>query len=183
MVQRHALEGAPDPFPSLTDDAPRSSVNGSSTNGNGSSAGPSSSQKKAPNTSSEDAFPSLGPSAPAPVQARAPPSIWGAGGAAKVRTAPAPVVPKGAIDTLSLEVGPQADRDGKVIPLGTIMKQVQEKAGVQIEASTQKKTGLTTFVVKGPSAKVVEQAKKLLATRLSKVVSMSDRTNDAAGPH
>lgn len=170
LPQRHALEGAPDPFPSLTDDAPRSLANGTPSS---SSPAPSSSSKKAsaPNTSSEDAFPSLGPSAPAPVQARAPPSIWGSSGASKARTAPAPVKPSGALDSVSIVVGPQTDRDGKVIPLGTIMKQIQDKTGTSVEASTQKKTGLTTFVVKGLNGKVVEQAKKLLTARLSKVVS------------
>ncbi|KAL7415309.1 hypothetical protein BDY24DRAFT_382512 [Mrakia frigida] len=172
LQKRHALEGAPDPFPSLTDDSPRS-IGSTPSSSNGPSSSSNVKKAPAPNTSSEDAFPSLGPSAPAPVHARAPPSIWGSSGASKARTAPPPVKHSGALDTLSIVVGPQTDRDGKVIPLGTIMRQVQEKTGTAVEASTQKKTGLTQFVVKGPNVKAVEQAKKLLTSRLSKVITIT----------
>lgn len=164
--QRHALEGAPDPFPSLSS-APEPTPSSSGLGANGSSSRSRQLTADELNTSSESAFPSLAPSAAPP--ARAAPA-WGSSSSAKVRSAPAPPKPTTVTESLSLVVGTQTDRDGKVVPLGTTMRLIMDATKTTIEASKQMKTGVTTFFVKGPTHKQTTEAGRLLVQRLSKTV-------------
>lgn len=50
------------------------------------------------------------------------------------------------------------------------MKSVMAKFKVKVEASTQRKTGQTTFFVKGESEREIEKAKRQLVALLSPVV-------------
>ncbi|CDZ98263.1 Vigilin [Phaffia rhodozyma] len=159
LQKRHALEGAPDPFPAFREET--SSPRPSSSQANG--------KKVGFNTDSQDAFPSLAPSAAPQATAKVP--AWGSGNATKARTAPPK--PVGVTASVSLVVGTVTDRDGKVLTLSTVMKKIQQETSVSLEASTQKKTSLTTFFIKGPNAKTVEQATKLLRARLSKIVTLT----------
>lgn len=168
------FEGAPDPFPSLVEDAPStrtvSAPGPTSSKAKSSSSVPrGSTSSTAPNTSSEDAFPTLAPSAPSASISKPASFSWAASSKVKSKPAGPPVQ----TDSIALVVGPQTDRDGKTVTLGNIMKQIQDKTAVNLEASTQMKTGLTTFVLKGTSARNIEAAKKMLTARLSKVVTLT----------
>lgn len=72
----------------------------------------------------------------------------------------------------------------QIIPLGAIMKSVEVKTGCSLEASTQMKTGVTHFVVKGANQRAVDQAIKLIKARLSKIVRLllwATRGRDGVG--
>ena len=146
------MEGAPDPFPSLNDPAPRKSK----------AATPA----EAPSADSEEAFPTLAPASRPASQA----STW----APRIARSAAPVVPQvtesftlGAID-LS-----QAGKDGKPTTLGEIMKGVMAKhKGIKIEASSNQRVRQTTFNIKAENRKELEKAKRALLSGLSPTVSI-----------
>lgn len=156
LQKKHALEGAPDPFPSLTDSAPKLSPT------HGKAAKKAS---QALDTSSETAFPSLAPAS----KRQATPSAWSAPRPAVTRPA---VQSAHATDTFEL---PQVElkatgRDAKAPTLGEVMRTVMSKTGATVEASTQRLTGKTTFIVKGSSENVIDHAKRMLISHLSPVV-------------
>ncbi|KAI5121582.1 hypothetical protein M0805_000761 [Coniferiporia weirii] len=153
--KRHELEGAPDPFPSLTDDSP---------------VKPRRSNAAPAPLDSEAAFPSLAPSSA--TQARQTAPAWGA-------TAPriAPAVSMQSIVTDSFTLGSvdlsASGRDGKPTTLGEVMRQVMVKyAKVRVEASSNTKTRQTTFHLKSESAKELEKAKRSLVAMISPQISV-----------
>ncbi|KAI6046041.1 hypothetical protein EDC04DRAFT_2631698 [Pisolithus marmoratus] len=146
------LEGAPDPFPVLGEEA---SVKARDA-------------REALDTDSHSHFPSLVSSTPA---AQLPPkSAWGAdsGPRIKANVRSQPMVSDSF--TLSAIVLPTT-KDGKPVSLGEVMKQVMSKFKVKIEASANQKARQTTFHMKAESEKDLEKAKRHLLSFLSPVVS------------
>ncbi len=134
-----------------TDDAAPSATNGRA-QGSG--------RSKQPDFSSESAFPSLGAGAnPAK-------GAWGSKGSSW--TGSAPVIQRSvAQQTFSLSLSHDS-----VAKLSTVMSKVQNKyRGVKIEASTTRKTGTTTFVLKAADDAVVKSAKREITVLLAKHVS------------
>lgn len=158
LQKKHTLEGTPDPFPSLTNTPAKPAANGRSARGGSSTV----------DTNSETAFPSLAPANP-----KKPGSGGNAWGAAPRIQSPRVQAPG---FTESFDLGQidlkAAGKDGKPTTLGEIMRQVMAKSGATIEASTQRNTGRTTFVVKGQTEKSLDLAKRLLVSNLSPVVSL-----------
>ncbi|KAG2015753.1 SCP160 protein [Coprinopsis cinerea AmutBmut pab1-1] len=154
LQRRHELEGAPDPFPSIVETAPKQQ--------------PKPNQAATLDTDSEVAFPSLAPSsAPAPSAAAA--SAWGAGPRIKP-VAKAPVF----IDSFTLSAMDlsNAGKDGKPATLGEVMKTVMTKYKVKIEASGNQRTRQTTFHIKAESQKELDKAKRSLLALLSPVITL-----------
>lgn len=167
------MEGAPDPFPSLGNNAPSSS----------SSAAPKPRQPATEpvDTASQDAFPALGSSAAPAATSTAPASSkWGAASASKVKArAPASSAPGGlgrsgaplasslpstisfSVPSASITVSPKAFTE--------LTKKVKEQYGCSVEASTQMRTGLRTFFIRGPDDKRAAMAKKTIERGISKV--------------
>jgi hypothetical protein len=142
--KKHALEGAPDPFPSLTD----ASTANVRRNGNG---------KEDFDTESLSAFPSLASPTPTPVAPTK--SVWGSPSAPRLKS------------DMQVDLS-NAVKDGKPSGLGEIMKQVMAKYKVKLEASANQKTRQTTFHIKADSQKELEKAKRTLLALLSPVVSV-----------
>lgn len=157
VQRRHELEGAPDPFPSLLEDSPaKPKRNGSAIH----------SQL---DTESEQAFPSLAPSA-TPMKRTG--SAWGAGAPAPRIQAQQPAVQKQnlAADnfTLSAIDLSTAGKDNRPATLADVVKQVMSRfSKVHIEASSNQKIRQTTFHMKSESAKELEKAKRWLIALLS----------------
>ncbi|WWC72034.1 uncharacterized protein I206_105993 [Kwoniella pini CBS 10737] len=182
LQKRHGLEGAPDPFPSLGGNtAPAPTTAAQKVNNN---HGPTSSSV---DTSSEDAFPSLGASA-APATNITKPAIsaWASkptavkatggkakgaaassGGLGRVGTPTATSHPFS--DTFSI---PAADLVQGKTAQDTISK-VREQTGVIVESSTQMRTGLKTFLIRGADQKKLVIARRLIERGLSKPVTIS----------
>ncbi|GAC98147.1 hypothetical protein PHSY_005736 [Pseudozyma hubeiensis SY62] len=171
-----------DPFPSLTQDpfppqpvaaaytsassaaAVLDASNAAASNGAGAAASSATNgraaRSKQPDFSSESAFPSLGATAnPAKGQ-------WGNKGS--TWTGSAPVIQRSvAQQTFSLTLSHES-----VAKLSTVMSKVQNKyRGLKIEASTTRKTGTTTFVLKAADDAVVKSAKREITVLLAKHVS------------
>jgi hypothetical protein len=153
--RRHDLEGAPDPFPSLSEN---------------SHLGPREKAKPGPvalDTQSEDAFPSLASATPGPAAQTQ--SAWGSGPRIK-----APVIPKAPVFTDSFTLAAMdlsnAGRDGRAASLGEVIKTVMTKYKVKIEASGNQRTRQTTFHIKGESQKELDKAKRSLLALTSPVV-------------
>ncbi|KAF8160830.1 SCP160 protein [Crassisporium funariophilum] len=156
LQKRHELDGAPDPFPSLSQATPA--------------------KTRAPptiplDTGSEIAFPSLASATPATSQPAA--SAWGsAAGGPRIK----PVVHKAPIFTDSFNLSAidltNAGKDGKSATLGEVIKQVVAKYKVKIEASGNQKARQTTFHVKAESQKELDKAKRSLLALLSPVVTL-----------
>ncbi|KAG9027265.1 hypothetical protein FRB95_007948 [Tulasnella sp. JGI-2019a] len=169
LQKRHALEGAPDPFPSLGEqDTNSSKVNGASSSEHKHRAG-SNKQVAKPvslDTSSEAAFPSLG-------SAKTPTAASSGGWSDVSRIKRAAVKTYGFTDSLDLgDIDLRtAGKDGKPTTLGDVMKTVISKTGMIIESSTQRKTGMTTFLIKGDSSHDAAKAKNLLTAMLSSRVT------------
>jgi hypothetical protein len=176
--QRHGLEGAPDPFPTLGNNtpAPKSTSTASKANGSSSSA-------PAPvDASSEDAFPSLGPSAGAATNIAKPAiSAWSSKPSA-VKTSKGKITPAGGLgrtgaptstshpfsDTFAVPV--RDIETGKAYQ--EILKKVQESTGASVESSTQMSSGLRTFLIRAADQKRLAYARKLLERGLSKSVTI-----------
>lgn len=154
LQRRHELEGAPDPFPSLSDST---------------SVKPKAQQARLElDTESEAAFPSLAPAAPAPpVPAR---SAWSAGSRMKPSLSQQPVF----VDSFTLSAIDLSNvgRDGKTATLGEVMKQVMAKYKVKLEASGNQKARQTTFHIKAESQKELDKAKRSLLALLSPVITL-----------
>lgn len=69
-----------------------------------------------------------------------------------------------------------AGKDGKTGTLSDVMKNIMFKFKVKVEASTQRKTGHTTFFVKGESEREVDKAKRQLVASLSPIVRRPSAT-------
>lgn len=158
LQRRHALEGAPDPFPSLSEPG---------------NQGPKQQEKRAPaavDTQSEDAFPSLASATPGPPAQTQ--SAWGNGPRIK-----APVVPKVPVFTESFNLAAMdlsnAGRDGKAASLGEVMKTVMAKYKVKIDASANQRTRQTTFHIKAESEKELDKAKRSLLALTSPVIKLT----------
>lgn len=134
--------------------------------------------------SSENAFPSLGPS---PGAGKAPstskPSSWAAGSGAIKK--PIKVAQPVFSSNFTLDkVEPSRGHDGKPVTLGAVIKDVMNKTNARIEASTQRTTGGTTFHVKGDSENIVEAAIRSITAALSPQVRVSlNRQNYSLSHH
>ena len=120
---------------------------------------------KQPDFSSESAFPSLG------ALANPSKSQWGGKGSASGASTwhgSAPVIQRAVThQTFSLSLSHDS-----VAKLSTVMSKVQNKyRGVKIEASTTRKTGTTTFVLKAADEAAVKNAKREITVLLAKRVS------------
>ncbi|WRT70206.1 uncharacterized protein IL334_007201 [Kwoniella shivajii] len=183
LQKRHGLEGAPDPFPTLGgSNAPAPTPAVKKINNTNSNNGPSA---PAPvDTSSEDAFPSLGASA-APATnitkpaisawASKPSAVKATGGKAKpaasggLGRAGTPTAASHPFsDTFSI---PAADLIQGKTAQETINK-VREQTGVIVESSTQMRTGLKTFLIRGSDQKKLITARRLIERGLSKPVTI-----------
>ena len=157
--RKHALEGAPDPFPSF-------SVSG---NDEPKAKRPITNSASASlDTDSQTAFPSLAPSAPQAKQTTS--TVWGGATAPRIKsTAPKSKLVSESFNLNAIDLS-HAGKDGKPGTLGDVMKNIMTRFKVKVEASTQRKTGHTTFFVKGESEREVEKAKRQLVAWLSPVV-------------
>ncbi|KAG8999118.1 hypothetical protein FRB90_012145 [Tulasnella sp. 427] len=163
LQKKHALEGTPDPFPSLSGGSKDPKPSAAPSNGKNLKK-----PQQAPlDTSSESAFPSLGGSSGKKAQA---PSAWSA---TRERVSRPAVQINVVSDTIELDKIDlkAAGRDGKPTTLGEVMRNVMAKSGATIEASTARMTGKTTFIIKGSNDHAIESAKRLLISGLAPVVS------------
>ena len=116
---------------------------------------------------SENAFPTLAPSAGTKAPAngkKAGPSPWASGTSALKKAIP--TTPVYSSNFTLARVDPK-DRDGKAITLGSVMKDVMLKTKTKIEASSQRTSGGTTFMIKGESERAVEAAIRSITAALS----------------
>ncbi|KAF7315462.1 hypothetical protein MIND_00061100 [Mycena indigotica] len=154
LQRRHQLEGAPDPFPTLTE-APQSK--------------PKPANNAQPDTTSEIAFPSLASAAP-PVASAPRAAAWAA-------SRPKAVVKQTPVFGDSFTVGrmdlSNTGKDGKPGTLGDVMRQVMAKYKVKIEASANQKTRQTTFHLKADTEKELDKAKRSLLALLSPTVTLT----------
>lgn len=158
LQRRHQLEGAPDPFPALSDPV----------------LSPAPRTQGAPgllDTESESAFPSLASTAPVPPSSTTP--AWGAASGPRIK----PSVVKTPVFTDSFTLSAidlsNAGKDGKPGTLGETMKSVMAKYRVKLEASGNQKVRQTTFHIKAESQKELEKAKRNLLSLLSPVVTVT----------
>ncbi|KAK8853234.1 hypothetical protein IAR55_003936 [Kwoniella newhampshirensis] len=189
LQKRHGLEGAPDPFPTLgsapTVPAPvayKKASNSNSTNGT-----PINGAATPVDTSSEDAFPSLGTSSAAPTTITKPAvSMWAtkpssvkAGGNKSSRlgvTAPGGLGRSGAPTAGSHPFSDTFSIPAKEIVQGNAavetIKKVKEQTGAIVESSTQMTTGLKTFLLKAADQKRLVIARRMIERGLSKPVTI-----------
>jgi hypothetical protein len=116
-------------------------------------------------TESESAFPSLASATPVHVTAPA----WGAASGPRIK----PTVAKTPVFTDSFTLSAidlSNGKDGKLVTLGEIMKQVMAKYKVKLEASANQKVRQTTFHIRAESQKDLDKAKRSLLALLSPVV-------------
>ncbi|WVQ84623.1 hypothetical protein IAT38_006778 [Cryptococcus sp. DSM 104549] len=170
LQKHHGLEGAPDPFPTLGGAAPTSSA-----------------KKVAPaastpvDTSSEDAFPSLGASsAPATTITKPAVSLWaskpstvnkakagnGAGGVGRVGVPSArshPFAESFEIPLSELLQGKSAQE---------VLRKVQEQTGAVVESATTMRTGIKTFHVKAADQARLDKARKIIERGLRRPVTV-----------
>lgn len=156
LQRRHELEGAPDPFPSLSGNK-EPSVQPVVSNGS-----------SVLDTDSSVAFPSLAPSAPAKTSV----SLSGWNNAPRIK--PTAIRSTGFSDSFDLSAVDlsRAGRDNKPGTLADALKIIMLRFRVKVEASTQRKSGHTTFLIKGESEREVEKAKRQLIITLSPRVSV-----------
>ena len=154
--KRHELEGAPDPFPSL-----------SGHTGPTPAAPPRSRQspQQELDTDSHDAFPSLSASPSATTQIKPTTSAW----ASRPRIKPSGVTESFTLQDIDLS---GAGKDGHPTTLSEITRGITQKFKVKIEASTNHKKE-TTFYLKSESQKELDKAKKELVAACSPMVTMT----------
>ncbi|TXT10874.1 hypothetical protein VHUM_02379 [Vanrija humicola] len=175
LQKRHQLEGAPDPFPTLggAPSPARPAVAASSRTATPPAGGF--------DAASEDAFPSLGASAAAPVNISKPAiSAWSAkpatvkAGAAKKGWAPGGLGRAGQATSASHPYTETFSIPAAELATGKAaqetMKKVQEQTGAVVESSTQMSTGLKQFHVKAADPKRLALARQLIERGLSKPV-------------
>ncbi|KAJ7346831.1 hypothetical protein DFH08DRAFT_914794 [Mycena albidolilacea] len=148
LQRRHNLEGAPDPFPSLTE-SPQKPRNAPK-------------QAQELDTDSQSAFPSLASSAP---PTTAPKTAWAPARKAPVKQAPV------FTDTITLSSLELPTSGKKTATLGEVIKQVLAKYKVKLEASANQKQ--TTFHIKSETQKELEKAKRSLLALLSPVITLT----------
>ncbi|PFH53804.1 hypothetical protein AMATHDRAFT_1030 [Amanita thiersii Skay4041] len=151
LQRRHALEGAPDPFPSLSD-TPSSVV-------------PSAS-KPPVELESEAAFPSLVASTPTAQPSQ---SAWGTGPRMGPSVKSALHTDTFTLSTIDLS---SSGKDGKPVTLGEVMRQIMAKFKVKLDASGNQKSRQTTFHIKAESKKELDKAKRNLLAQLSPTVTI-----------
>ncbi|KAF8578707.1 SCP160 protein [Ramaria rubella] len=158
LQRKHALEGAPDPFPSLGDNEELKVKHSSA------------STVASLDTESQTAFPSLAPSAPARQTAAA---AWSTTATPRIKGAATKSnLVSDSFNLNSVDLS-HAGKDGKPGTLGDVMKNIMTRFKVKVEASTQRKTGQTTFFIKGESGREVEKSKRQLVALLSSVVTLT----------
>ncbi|KAH0588911.1 KH domain-containing protein [Termitomyces sp. J132] len=152
LQRRHQLEGAPDPFPSLQDSDPKPSV----------------SPVPLLDTSSQSAFPSLASSTPVSSAAK---SAWGSANGPRIK--PTALKTPVFVDTFTLSALDLSNtgKDGKPATLTDIMRQVQAKYKVKVEASANQRTRQTTFHLKAETQKELDKAKRSLLALCSPTVT------------
>ncbi|KAF8973144.1 SCP160 protein [Flammula alnicola] len=150
LQKRHELEGAPDPFPSLSQATP---------------AKPRTPSTLPVNTESEEAFPTLASATPATNGAAKP--VWGSATGPRIKSTAIKTPVFTDSFTLSAIDLSNSGKDGKPATLGEVIKQVIAKYKVKVEASTNQKTRQTTFHVKAESQKELDKAKRSLLALLS----------------
>ncbi|KAI0695460.1 hypothetical protein BC835DRAFT_1306012 [Cytidiella melzeri] len=154
LQRKHAaLEGAPDPFPSLVDEPVKTR---------------SSTSTPKPDPESVEAFPSLAPVVPAGGQR--PAAAWGTAPRIKATVSKQPQFS----EAFTITVGDlsTAGKDGKPTSLGEVMKRVMTLYKVKLEASTNQKARQTTFQLRSENKKDFEKAKRALLAGLSPTVSL-----------
>ncbi|KAG6885973.1 hypothetical protein C0993_006900 [Termitomyces sp. T159_Od127] len=164
--RRHQLEGAPDPFPSLSlpDPTPKPSK---------------AAQPPGPNElDSQTAFPALASSAPA--VSAAPKSAWGSANGPRIKATALKVQVFADTFTLPALDLSNTGKDGKPATLSDIMRQVQAKYKVKLEASANQRTRQTTFHIKAEAQKELDKAKRSLMALLSPI--RSSLANSSAQP-
>ena len=148
--KRHKLEGAPDPFPSLS--------------GGPTPAAPPRSPQQDLDTGSHDDFPSLSPSPVTSTQTQPATSAWGA----RLRIKPSGVTESFTLQDIDLS---GAGKDGRLTTLSEVTRGITQKFKVKIEASTNHKRE-TTFYLKSESQKELDKAKKALVAACSPVITL-----------
>ncbi|KDR75234.1 hypothetical protein GALMADRAFT_69452 [Galerina marginata CBS 339.88] len=155
LQKRHELDGAPDPFPSLSQPTP---------------AKPRTTATLSLDTESEEAFPTLASAAPTTTATTN--SAWGSAAGPRIKS----TVTKAPVFTDSFTLSAidlsNSGKDGKPATLGEVIKQVIAKYKVKVEASGNQKTRQTTFHVKAESQKELDKAKRSLLALLSPVVTL-----------
>ncbi|KAF9523997.1 hypothetical protein CPB83DRAFT_820710 [Crepidotus variabilis] len=152
LQKRHELEGAPDPFPSLSAAAPARS--------------------KAPglaplDTDSEVAFPSLSSATPSNAPAV---SAWSSAGP-RIKAVPKAPVFTDSFNLTAIDLS-SSGKDGKPTTLVDVLRQVMNKYKVKIEASANQKARQHTFHLKAESQKELEKSKRSLLALLSPVITL-----------
>jgi polyribonucleotide nucleotidyltransferase len=169
LQKRHQLEGAPDPFPSLGGGAPAPPRPKSST--------PVSASRSNGRDTSEDAFPSLAPSAG---KARPALSAWSKAPAIKPSTKK-PMAPGGLGRVGHATAGSHPYTESFTIPANELatgkavtetMKKVHDQTGAVVESSTQMSTGLKQFHIKAADPKRLALARQIIERGLSKPVTL-----------
>lgn len=128
-------------------------------------------------TNDQEAFPSLGGPAPAPAAAK--PSMWSSASSKIKARAPASSAPGGlgrsgapsssalpastsfSLPITSITLSPKA--------FSELTKKVFDQYGCTIEASTQMKTGLKTFFLRGPDDRKIQHARKTIENGVSRI--------------
>ncbi|WFD07238.1 hypothetical protein MVES1_002598 [Malassezia vespertilionis] len=143
-----------DPFPSLTSDPFPAPVPAAQT-----TRAPKKVETQ-PDVSSEDAFPSLNTLSTGSSSKQAG-SAW---------VSSVPVIQRVTHQaTVALNLGEE-----QLARLGQGLQRVQQKhRSVKVEASSTRKTGNTTFIIKGPTDQVVQQVKRELTALFARKVSIS----------
>ena len=153
--KRHELEGAPDPFPSLsgqTGPAPTAPTRSRQ------------SPQQDLDTGSHDAFPSLSPSTASPTQTQPTTSAW----SSKPRIKPSGITESFTLQDIDLS---SAGRDGRPTTLSEVTRGITQKFKVKIEASTNHKKE-TTFYLRSESQKELDKAKNALVSVCSPVITL-----------
>jgi len=153
--KKHELEGAPDPFPSLSGRTGPTLVALSRSR---------QSPQQELDTGSHDAFPSLSASPAASTQTQPPTSAW----ANRPRIKPSGVTESFTLQDIDLS---GAGKDGRPTTLGEVTRGIMQKFKVKIEASTNHRRE-TTFYLKSESQKELDKAKKALVALCSPVITL-----------
>lgn len=172
-----------DPFPSLSQDplpstrapsapgAPAVSSSTLSARSNGSHA-----KSQQPDFSSESAFPSLGATPTAAKGQWGGKGVIGSAGTPSARSTGSASTWNGSVPVIQRSVAQQSFSlslsSESVAKLSGVMAKVQNKyRGVKIEASTTRKTGTTTFVLKAADETSIKNAQREITVLLAKHVS------------
>ena len=120
-------------------------------------------------TTSQEAFPSLAPSTAATGGNKGPTSAWSVAGPRIRSTVPKQHLFTDSFSLSSAEIA-AANKDGKPLSSGEVMRQVMSQYKVRLEESTNSRSRQTTFFLKSESERELEKAKRALLAHLSPVV-------------